>query len=584
MTRRLHGNNARTTLATTINALSTSITFASTTGFPAIGTGEVFRVTLQQGTKREIIEITDDASAPTYTCTRAMEGTTAQAFTSGASIELRATKDSLDRKQDTIATAGDAIDFGAATSLKIPNSAAPTVDAVGKIALDTTVTDFADGFIKYYSGTTVYGLIAMPLSNFSSPTDGYVVTYDAATDQFKLAAGGGGGGTPGGANTQVQYNNAGAFGGNSGFTYDGAGGVAVSASIIVGGNATAAGFIRLLEDSDNGSNYTGFQAPSALAANVVYTLPTADGASGEVLSTNGSGTLSWIAAGGGSGDVTEVQGTTNEIDVASGTGPIPVVGLADNPVVPGTAGMAVPAGTTAQRGSTNWQIRGNTDLFRLEVRIGGSWTGGQILIDGDFSGTGIMHRTGAGTYGIYSNTPITTLASLTDPNADRIYFWDDSASSTAHLTVGTGLQISGTTLSTATPYFRAQRGSNQSLSNSTNTKIQFNTEDFDSNGFFDNATNYRFQPTIAGKYQISAILNYETSASGVCHVQIWKNGSLYTVVVIELNSANNKSASIFDIIDFNGSSDYIEIYGFQNSGGAKNVLAGSFVAGHYIGA
>lgn len=32
----------------------------------------------------------------------------------------------------------------------------------------------------------------------------------------------GGGGTPGGANTDVQYNNSGSFGGNSGFTYDGA--------------------------------------------------------------------------------------------------------------------------------------------------------------------------------------------------------------------------------------------------------------------------------------------------------------------------------------------------------------------------
>jgi len=40
-----------------------------------------------------------------------------------------------------------------------------------------------------------------------------------------------------------------------------------------------------------------------------------------------------------------------------------------------------------------------------------------------------------------------TGASLVDPNADRIFFWDDSAGSTAFLTVGSGLQISGTTLS-----------------------------------------------------------------------------------------------------------------------------------------
>lgn len=40
-----------------------------------------------------------------------------------------------------------------------------------------------------------------------------------------------------------------------------------------------------------------------------------------------------------------------------------------------------------------------------------------------------------------------TGASLTDPNADRIFFWDDSAGSTAWLVPNTGLAISGTNLS-----------------------------------------------------------------------------------------------------------------------------------------
>lgn len=42
---------------------------------------------------------------------------------------------------------------------------------------------------------------------------------------------------------------------------------------------------------------------------------------------------------------------------------------------------------------------------------------------------------------------ITTLGSLADPNADRIVFWDDSESALAYLQIGSGLQISGTTLS-----------------------------------------------------------------------------------------------------------------------------------------
>ena len=40
-----------------------------------------------------------------------------------------------------------------------------------------------------------------------------------------------------------------------------------------------------------------------------------------------------------------------------------------------------------------------------------------------------------------------TGASLTDPNADRIMFWDDSAGAVDWLTAGTNLTITGTTLS-----------------------------------------------------------------------------------------------------------------------------------------
>jgi hypothetical protein len=49
------------------------------------------------------------------------------------------------------------------------------------------------------------------------------------------------------------------------------------------------------------SGYVGFQAP-ATAGNNVWTLPTADGTSGQVLSTDGSGNLSWVANGSGAGD------------------------------------------------------------------------------------------------------------------------------------------------------------------------------------------------------------------------------------------------------------------------------------------
>ena len=60
----------------------------------------------------------------------------------------------------------------------------------------------------------------------------------------------------------------------------------------IGGNAAGAGEIRIYEDTDNGTHYTGFKAGNNTAS-VAYVLPTADGSSGQGLTTDGSGTLSW---------------------------------------------------------------------------------------------------------------------------------------------------------------------------------------------------------------------------------------------------------------------------------------------------
>ena len=66
---------------------------------------------------------------------------------------------------------------------------------------------------------------------------------------------------------------------------------------VVGDNVAGAS-IRLPEDTDNGSNYVAIKAPDNLAANLTLTLPSADGTSGQVLQTNGSGVLSFVTGGG----------------------------------------------------------------------------------------------------------------------------------------------------------------------------------------------------------------------------------------------------------------------------------------------
>ena len=61
---------------------------------------------------------------------------------------------------------------------------------------------------------------------------------------------------------------------------------------------------RFREATANGTNYVGFQAPATIAADVLWTLPATDGTASQVLSTNGSGALSWATVSGGGGDVT----------------------------------------------------------------------------------------------------------------------------------------------------------------------------------------------------------------------------------------------------------------------------------------
>ena len=69
--------------------------------------------------------------------------------------------------------------------------------------------------------------------------------------------------------------------------------------------------VLFYEGFSNGTNYVGLKAADSLTANTTYTLPTADGTSGQVLSTNGTGTLSWTNNDSGL--------TINSTAISSGT-------------------------------------------------------------------------------------------------------------------------------------------------------------------------------------------------------------------------------------------------------------------------
>jgi hypothetical protein len=128
----------------------------------------------------------------------------------------------------------------------------------------------------------------------------------------------------------------------------------------------------------------------------------------------------------------------------------------------------------------------------------------------------------------------------------------------------------------AAPAFSAYQSSAQTLSSATFTKIQFQTKEFDTNSNFDNTTNYRFTPTVAGYYQITAAISISTSATPIL-VQIYKNGSNFKTVC-NLNTATTSTGAGSALVYANGTTDYFEIYGYVGTGQA---LSAAFTSTYF---
>ena len=132
---------------------------------------------------------------------------------------------------------------------------------------------------------------------------------------------------------------------------------------------------------------------------------------------------------------------------------------------------------------------------------------------------------------------------------------------------------SATVGGTNTPYFEAViQNSSQDVSDNTYTKINMATENLDSAGNYDNSTNYRFTPQTAGKYYCYLHINGLASNAGNGNLRevggaIYKNGSRYAETFHDHkdNDGRQGGVSCMAIITFNGSSDYIEAYGYVNT-------------------
>ena len=125
---------------------------------------------------------------------------------------------------------------------------------------------------------------------------------------------------------------------------------------------------------------------------------------------------------------------------------------------------------------------------------------------------------------------------------------------------------------TNTPYFEAVISSAQDVSDNTYTKIAMSVENLDSANAYDNSSNYRFTPQTAGKYYCYLHINGLAANAGNGNMReiggsIYKNGSRYAETFHDHNDNDGRQGGVscMAIITFNGSSDYIEAYGYVNT-------------------
>lgn len=109
----------------------------------------------------------------------------------------------------------------------------------------------------------------------------------------------------------------------------------------------------------------------------------------------------------------------------------------------------------------------------------------------------------------------------------------------------------------------AKASANQTVTTAVMTKVVLPTEDFDTNSNFDNVTNNRFTPTVAGYYFVTGkVRGSSASAFTSLVAAIYKNGAEYCREQITGTfTAGPESITVSCIVSMNGSTDYLELWG-----------------------
>lgn len=132
----------------------------------------------------------------------------------------------------------------------------------------------------------------------------------------------------------------------------------------------------------------------------------------------------------------------------------------------------------------------------------------------------------------------------------------------------------------AAPAFAASRiTSVQTISNSVETKVEFNTdtaaEDFDITSDYDPVTNFRFTPSESGLYLLVSTVRWDTFADGfVARASIFKNGSVIRRGPLYRAGGAAMSSTVSALVDANGTTDFFEVFAIQQTGIDRDISFG----------
>lgn len=118
------------------------------------------------------------------------------------------------------------------------------------------------------------------------------------------------------------------------------------------------------------------------------------------------------------------------------------------------------------------------------------------------------------------------------------------------------------------PAFSAQKIGVQSNTINVITKVTITNEIFDTNSNYD-AANSRFQPTVAGYYQVNASVshNFSGASGSSTYSYIYKNGIVYAITsnISNVTGGPYGALGLSALIYFNGSTDFAEVYAMSSN-------------------